>query len=109
MLTRSLIVYYASSVYTLMGLSPLLSRILSGVGGLVFIVERVGRRPLLILSTITIGITMVVLAAMYNLTQDNNPTAQYVSIVMVMLYLAFFGVGWLPIPWLYPAEINPIR
>jgi hypothetical protein len=32
----SLIVYYASSVYTLMGMSPLLSRILSGVGGLVF-------------------------------------------------------------------------
>jgi MFS family permease len=75
----------------------------------VFIVERVGRRPLLILSTITIGITMVVLAGMYNLTQQDNFAAQVTSIIMVMLYLLFFGVGWLPIPWLYPAEINPIR
>lgn len=32
----NLIVYYASSVYTLMGMSPLLSRVLSVVGGLVF-------------------------------------------------------------------------
>lgn len=75
----------------------------------VFIVERIGRRTLLLFSTITIGITMVVLAGLYNLTQNQNPAAQYVSVVMVMLYLAFFGVGWLPIPWLYPAEINPIR
>lgn len=52
---------------------------------------------------------MVVLAGLYNLTQENNYAAQITSIIMVMLYLAFFGVGWLPIPWLYPAEVNPIR
>src|SRR5690606_26280530 len=24
-------------------------------------------------------------------------------------YIAFFGATWLPLPWLYPAEINPLK
>jgi hypothetical protein len=27
----------------------------------------------------------------------------------LFVYISFFGATWLPLPWLYPAEINPIK
>ena len=27
----------------------------------------------------------------------------------LFLYIAFFGATWLPLPWLYPAEVNPVK
>lgn len=29
--------------------------------------------------------------------------------VGLFTYIAFFGATWLPLPWLYPAEVNPIK
>jgi hypothetical protein len=29
--------------------------------------------------------------------------------VGLFLYIAFFGATWLPLPWLFPAEINPLK
>jgi hypothetical protein len=29
--------------------------------------------------------------------------------VSLFTYIAFFGAAWLPLPWLYPAEINPLH
>lgn len=29
--------------------------------------------------------------------------------VGLFTYIAFFGATWLPLPWLYPAEINPLK
>lgn len=31
------------------------------------------------------------------------------SVFGMFLYLVFFGFTWLELPWLYPAEINPLR
>ncbi|KAK4705020.1 hypothetical protein P7C70_g1189, partial [Phenoliferia sp. Uapishka_3] len=31
------------------------------------------------------------------------------SVFGLFLYLVFFGATWLELPWLYPAEINPLR
>jgi hypothetical protein len=29
--------------------------------------------------------------------------------VGLFTYIAFFGATWLPLPWLYPAEVNPVK
>lgn len=31
------------------------------------------------------------------------------SVLGLFLFLGFFGATWLELPWLYPAEINPLR
>lgn len=31
------------------------------------------------------------------------------AVVGIFLYLTFFGFTWLELPWLYPAEINPLK
>ena len=38
-----------------------------------------------------------------------NPQAAKGAAVGLFTYIAFFGATWLPLPWLYPAEINPIK
>lgn len=38
-----------------------------------------------------------------------TPAAAKGSVVGIFLYLFTFGATWLQLPWLYPAEINPLR
>ncbi len=45
------------------------------------------------------------------LLQSGHPSDTRVkaSLAFFFLYEAVFGIGWLAIPWLYPAEIMPLR
>ena len=92
-----------------MGIGPEMSRVLSGVNGTVYfltsliaivIIERVGRRPLMLWTTIGMGCTFVVLAGLYIETSYNeNSAAQAVSILCLFVYNCFFTVGWLGMTW----------
>jgi hypothetical protein len=39
----------------------------------------------------------------------DNPSAAKGAAVGLFTYIAFFGATWLPLPWLYPAEVNPVK
>lgn len=43
------------------------------------------------------------------LIPKNNPDAAKGAAVGMFTFIAFFGATWLPLPWLYAAEINPLR
>jgi len=114
----NLITYYLTSVLTQMGIGPVLSRILSGVNGTcyfltsiiaVFIVEKVGRRPLMIWTALAMGLTMILLAGLYNTVQEGNKGSQGVSVLCLFLFNTWFSIGWLGMTWLYPAEVTPLR
>jgi sugar porter (SP) family MFS transporter len=71
-----------------------------------FIIERTGRRKLFIIGTFGQGLSMVlVFAALI----PGTPNAAKGAAVGFFTYIAFFAATWLPLPWLYPAEINPIK
>lgn len=117
-LTCSLITYYLTSVLSGMGLSDLMSRIISGVNGTCYfltsliaitIIERVGRRPLMLWTAAAQCITMAVLAGLYNIEHEGNKAAQGVSVLCLFLFNTWFSIGWLGMTWLYPAEITPLR
>src|SRR5690349_24019409 len=38
-----------------------------------------------------------------------NPQAAKGAAVGLFTYIASFGATWLPLPWLYPAEVNPVK
>ncbi|GAA5983564.1 hypothetical protein JCM10908_000337 [Rhodotorula pacifica] len=70
------------------------------------LIERVGRRKLMLLSVAGQACCMMLLAGM---TQDvGNKVKGYVVTVMLFVFNFFFSCGLLPIPWLYPAEISPL-
>ncbi|KAH8780152.1 sugar transporter [Diaporthe sp. PMI_573] len=92
-----------------------LSLILGGVNMIVysifatvswFIIERVGRRKLFLYGTIGQMTSMILV---FSCLIPGTTTAAKGAAVGLFTYIASFGASWLPLPWLYPAEINPIK
>lgn len=71
-----------------------------------FLVERVGRRKLFLWGTVGQCLSMVLVFAC--LIPGDAQSAKGAA-VGLFTYIAFFGATWLPLPWLYPAEINPLK
>jgi len=111
----NLITYYLSSVLEDMGLDAEMSRIIAGVNGTcyfltslvaLFIIERLGRRPLMLWTTVLQAGTMAILAGLY---EETSRVAQIFSVLMLFLFNTWFSIGWLGMTWLYPAEVTPLR
>jgi sugar porter (SP) family MFS transporter len=73
-----------------------------------FIIERAGRRRIFIIGSIGQSLSMVLVFACLIPDNEMGPSANGAA-VGLFTYIAFFGATWLPLPWLYPAEINPLR
>nr|AXS58695.1 sugar transporter-like protein homeolog p [Epichloe coenophiala] len=112
----NLITYYAATIYRGLGMSPFMSRLLAALNGTeyfiaswpsVFLVERVGRRKLMLFGGIGQALTMAILAGVGSNTESTG--CQIAGIVFLFVFNTFFAVGWLGMTWLYPAEITPLR
>ncbi|GIZ42309.1 hypothetical protein CKM354_000558400 [Cercospora kikuchii] len=112
----NLITYYAATIYeNEIGLSPFLSRILAACNGTeyflaswipVFLIEKIGRRPLMLFGAVGMSLSMVVLAAA---TSVGGSGPGVVAAVFLFVFNTFFAIGWLGMTWLYPSEIVPLR
>ncbi|KAI9844353.1 MAG: hypothetical protein M1837_005657 [Sclerophora amabilis] len=71
-----------------------------------FIIERAGRRKIFLWGTVGQCLSMVITFACLI---PGTPQAAKGAAVGLFTYIASFGASWLPLPWLYPAEINPIK
>ncbi|KAI0882058.1 general substrate transporter [Annulohypoxylon maeteangense] len=71
-----------------------------------FIIERVGRRKLFLYGSIGQCLSMVIT---FSCLIPGTTSAAKGAAVGLFTYIASFGATWLPLPWLYPAEINPIK
>ncbi|KAF2266525.1 sugar transporter STL1 [Lojkania enalia] len=71
-----------------------------------FCVERIGRRKLFLIGTVGQCLSMVIVFAALIPGGEENAKGAAVGL---FTYIAFFGATWLPLPWLYPAEINPLK
>lgn len=73
-----------------------------------FIIERAGRRNLFLWGTAGQGLSMCLIFACLIPRDGKGPSSKGAG-VGLFTYIASFGATWLPLPWLYPAEINPLR
>lgn len=103
-----------------MGLDRQLSLILGGaaqctflIGSAipVFLMDRFGRRTLLMVCSVGLCLCFVCVAALLSETVDGVvPTGRgYAATAFIFLFQVFYGVGWLPVPWFYPSEIATTR
>jgi sugar porter (SP) family MFS transporter len=71
-----------------------------------FAVERIGRRKLFLIGTVGQCLSMVLT---FGALLPGTSEAARGAAVGLFTYIGFFGATWLPLPWLYPAEVNPIK
>ncbi|KAJ5876029.1 Major facilitator superfamily domain general substrate transporter [Penicillium soppii] len=116
----NLITYYAPSLYAEIGLGQgSLPKLLAACNGTeylmaafipIFIIEKVGRRPLMLFGAAGMSISMAVLAGTnYRLKYLDDKQAGIGQAIFLFVFNTFFAIGWLGMTWLYPAEIVPLR
>lgn len=98
---------FKTILFQRLGLSDIDARIVAACNGTeyfaasliaIFIIERVGRRRLMLYSAAGQTITMVLLAILGSI---NNSPAQIVSCVLLFVFNSIFALGWLGMTWLY--------
>jgi MFS transporter, SP family, galactose:H+ symporter len=113
------IVYFAPTLFELNGFeqatSSILATIVSGIVLVGFTVvgqvllDRWGRRPLLLLGLTGTTISLVAMAFSYGLTCDCIVFTKIITLCSVMCYLASFAISLGPIGWLMSSEVFPLR
>lgn len=114
---NAVIYYFPILFQSSIGVSHNLALLLGGVNMIIysifattswFIIERAGRRSLFLWGTVGQCLSMVLVFACLIPDDGKGPSAKGAG-VGLFTYIASFGATWLPLPWLYPAEINPLR
>ncbi|KAI2732776.1 hypothetical protein CBS147332_1915 [Penicillium roqueforti] len=109
-------IYYSTLLFQEnLGMEKYLSLIMGGVFASVyalatipsfFMIERVGRRNLYLIGFLGQGLSFVITFAC--LIEQNESNAKGAA-VGIFLFITFFAFTILPLPWIYPPEINPLR
>lgn len=73
-----------------------------------FLIDRLGRRPLLFVSTVGMTISLLVLSLSLSFTGDGK-LGIGLAILSVCANVAFFSIGLGPICWVVSSEIFPLR
>lgn len=117
---------YGPQIFAIAGFGPSKTQWLSGLNNIlymfstlicVFTLDRIGRRWTLYWGSVGQGIAMFLVGGFsrlgLNASADGNTSAASkfgaAGAAMVFLYTFVFGATWLTVPWLYPAEIFPVR
>jgi MFS transporter, SP family, galactose:H+ symporter len=112
------VIYYAPKILQAAGFNSASGAILATVGvGVVnvgmtivamFLVDRAGRRPLLLVGIAGMIVTLGVLGLSFRIS---NPSGQlaWIAVICLMAYVASFAISLGPIFWLLIAEIYPLR
>lgn len=108
--------YYAATIYeNEIGLSGFMARIMAACNGTeyffamipsIFLVERLGRRPLLLTGSVGMMISMIILAVT---TSIGGSGPGIVAATFLFIFNTFFALGWCGLPWLIPTELVPLE
>ncbi|KAF8183657.1 general substrate transporter [Pholiota molesta] len=122
--------YYAPQIFASIGFTARANSLLaSGIYGIVkliattlfiiFGVETLGRKLSLFISAMGMGTLFFIIGAILkthpppatdaNHAASNPPAASKAMAAMLYIYVAFYSMGWGPLPWVYVSDIFPTR
>lgn len=103
------VLYYAPRIFGDMGMTnPMVNTVVMGVVNIlftlvaVFTVEKLGRKPLLIIGSVGMAVGAFGVAVTFG-----NPSLSIACMISIMVYSASFMMSWGPICWVLIAEIFP--
>jgi sugar porter (SP) family MFS transporter len=110
------IIYYSPKIFSIAGFEGRSAQLLStmGIGTInvlativsLWLVDRVGRRPLLIGGLVPMTLAMAALALSLHL---GGPETGYAAVASLAVFVAFFAISLGPLPFVLMAEIFPLR
>lgn len=113
--------YYMTYVFiNAIGFNELTARILAAAGSMdylffsfmaYFVIERFGRRKVMMTSATACSICWTVIAITMGLSETGRADSYRMGAVAVsffFLFFASFAMGVLGVPWLYPTEVNAL-
>jgi sugar porter (SP) family MFS transporter len=74
----------------------------------IFVVDRWGRKPLLLLGNVLMSVTLVLLGIAV-LTLHNPNAAAISTIILLVVYLAGYELGWGAVVWVMMSEVFPLK
>ncbi|CAI5758806.1 unnamed protein product [Candida verbasci] len=110
----NIISYYAPLVFEQAGFNDSGALLMTGINGTIyllstippwFLVDKWGRRPILISSGLAMGICLFMVACFMKLNKSFTPT---IVAILVIIFNASFGFGFGPIPFLLAGESFPL-
>lgn len=110
----NIILYYAPMVFEEAGFNDLKALLMTGVNAFVyllltippwFLVDRWGRKPILVSGGVLMGVCLAAIAFVMYLDVAATPL---LVAVLVIIYNALFGYSWGPIGFLIPPEVYPL-
>lgn len=102
------------------GLSEFTARVLAAAGSVdylffslmaYFVIERYGRRKVMMVSSAACATCWTVIALVLGLSENGLGDSYKLGIVAVSFFFVFFAsfaMGALSVPWLYPTEVNAL-
>ena len=104
------VLYYAPRIFESLGMEGggMMQTVLMGIVNItftlvaIFTVEKLGRKPLLIIGSLGMAFGAFAVAIC-----DNNGIGGYLPVISIMIYAAFFMMSWGPICWVLISEIFP--
>jgi SP family galactose:H+ symporter-like MFS transporter len=112
------VIYYAPSLLKNAGLgdnAALLANVAVGVVNVgmtilaIRLLDRTGRRPLLLVGTAGMAVSLVVVALTFVGSSHLSGGTAIVAVIGLMAYTGFFAIGLGPVFWLLISEIYPLR
>jgi sugar porter (SP) family MFS transporter len=114
----NVIMYYQSQIYDDIGFSKFMSTVVlpiinnfvnfistfPGMWG----IEKLGRKTLLVIGSLMMMVFHISTWACSTQT-DNGKVWQYLAVASVFLFVFSFAWTWGPVPWVYQAEVFPLR
>lgn len=108
---------YAPTIFKNLGVGTSASLLASIVLGtvkvaftawVIFMVDRWGRKPLLLLGNVLMSATLILLGVL--VTVLHNPNAAAIStIILLVIYLAGYELGWGAVVWVMMSEVFPLK
>jgi sugar porter (SP) family MFS transporter len=112
------VIYYAPKIYQAAGLTSASVSILATAGvGVVnvlmtivslVLIDRLGRRPLLIIGNIGMALSLAALSLSFYLNVGKE-ALMFIGVGSTLVYVAFFAISLGPVFWVMISEIYPLR
>ncbi|MEL6569868.1 MAG: sugar porter family MFS transporter [Pseudomonadota bacterium] len=118
----NVIFYYGAVLWEFVGFTEedgLLTNVIMGAVSIaacvvaIGLIDRVGRKPLLIVGSAGMALTLAIMAAMFSQAQVSttgltlSPALGQVALLSAIAYVAFFNFSWGPVMWVMLGEMFP--